>query len=408
MEDVHGVVIVGSGIGGLATALALHRKGIGSLVLERSETLRADGVAITIHANGWRALDSLGVGTDLRELAILITEEQRVWPQQNKTILAPTRKELRCLTRKDLVETLAKHLPAGTIRFGCHITAIEAADSRSHGAILTTVDGSTVKAKVLIGCDGANSVVAKFLGLSRPSQLPCLGILGLTTYPKGQPFGSEYLHLLGKGYAFGQIPITENVVHFYMNLFIPSTDPDDPHNTKDASRGENYALRKLQECQCPAEIAETMRRSDPESLKILTRIWYRPPWRLLLGRFQRGTVTVAGDAMHVMGPFNGQGGAAALEDAVVLARLLSLAIPPGGVDADSEMTDHELYEKISEAIGRYVKERRPRVLKLSLESFIIGTLLGSKSLVMKLVCRAIMYVLGTKSRFQENFDCGRL
>ncbi|CAL4980939.1 unnamed protein product [Urochloa decumbens] len=409
MEDVHGVVIVGGGIGGLATALALHRKGIDSLVLEKSETLRADGIAISIHANGWRALDSLGVGTELRELAIRITEEQLVWPQQNKSILAPIRKELRCLRRKDLVETLAKNLPAGAIRFGCHIVAIDTPDSRSHGAVLTTVDGSTMKAKVLIGCDGANSVVAKFLGLSRPSQLPCLVILGLTTYPKGHPFGSEYLHLLGKGFAFGQIPVTENIVHFYMNLSIPSTvsDCDDPYTTKDSSRGEDYALRKLQECQCPAEIAEKMQRSDPESLKILTRIWYRPPWRLLLGRFRRGTVTVAGDAMHVMGPFNGQGGAAALEDAVVLARSLSQAMP-NGVDADAEMTGHGLDEKLSAAIGRYVQERRPRVVRLSLESFVVGTLLGAKSLVKKLVCRAIMAVLGTRSRFHENFDCGRL
>lgn len=64
-------------------------------------------------------------------------------------------------------------------------------------------------------------MVAKFLGLSRPSQLPCLGILGLTSYPKGHPFGPEYLHILGEGYAFGQIPITENIVHFYVNLSVP-------------------------------------------------------------------------------------------------------------------------------------------------------------------------------------------
>jgi 2-polyprenyl-6-methoxyphenol hydroxylase-like FAD-dependent oxidoreductase len=43
------------------------RKGISSLVLERSEALRADGVAIGIHANGWRALEHLGVAAVLRE-----------------------------------------------------------------------------------------------------------------------------------------------------------------------------------------------------------------------------------------------------------------------------------------------------------------------------------------------------
>ncbi|CAB4268360.1 unnamed protein product [Prunus armeniaca] len=54
------IVIVGGGICGLATALALHRKGIRSVVLERSNALRAAGAAIIVHPNGWRALDQLG------------------------------------------------------------------------------------------------------------------------------------------------------------------------------------------------------------------------------------------------------------------------------------------------------------------------------------------------------------
>ena len=49
--------------------------------------------------------------------------------------------------------------------------------------------------------------------------------------------------------------------------------------------------------------------SDVESLSP-THVRYRAPWNLLLGKFRKGTVIVAGDAMHVMGPFLGQGGAA--------------------------------------------------------------------------------------------------
>ncbi|GMN21951.1 hypothetical protein TIFTF001_045579 [Ficus carica] len=64
------IVIVGAGICGLTTALALHRKGIKSVVLERSETLRASGAAIAILTNGWRALDQLGIGPKLRPTAL--------------------------------------------------------------------------------------------------------------------------------------------------------------------------------------------------------------------------------------------------------------------------------------------------------------------------------------------------
>ncbi|KAL6604049.1 hypothetical protein ACP70R_044410 [Stipagrostis hirtigluma subsp. patula] len=396
MAEVHGIVIVGGGICGLATALALHRKGISSLVLEKSETLRADGVATAIHANGWRALEQLGVATELRETANLVTAYHSVWQQQNRTTLVPFSKELRCLKRKDLVEALAKNLPAGTIRFGCHIAAI-APDSVGHGTVISTTDGSTIKAKVLIGCDGANSVVAKYLGLGHPLQLPRFIILGLTSYPHGHPFGTHFRRLGYEDFAFGLIPVTENLVHFFVSRSSASTGIGN-----DERAAKEYVLEKLEDC--PAELADVVRRCDAEAepLRTLTKVWYRPPWQVMLGGFQRGTVTVAGDAMHVMGPFIGQGGSAALEDAVVLARSLSRA----GVDAATG--DRELHEKMSVALGKYVRERRPRVFVLSLESFVVGALLTARSAVKKLVCVAILAVLGSESRRHANYDCGRL
>lgn len=164
-------------------------------------------------------------------------------------------------------------------------------------------------------------------------------------------------------------------------------------------------LEKLEEC--PADIAEMVRRCDPETepLKTLTRVWYKPPWQVLFGRFQRGTVAVAGDAMHAMGPFIGQGGSAALEDAVVLARSVSRALP-GGVDAVT--SDRELHEKISAALGKYVRERRMRVFTLSLEAFVTGALLTAKSLAKYLVLVPILVLLGSESRRHANYDCGRL
>lgn len=48
------------------------RKGVRSIVLERSETLRASGAGIGILANGWRALEQLGVASHLRKTALPI------------------------------------------------------------------------------------------------------------------------------------------------------------------------------------------------------------------------------------------------------------------------------------------------------------------------------------------------
>ncbi|KAJ0603901.1 putative FAD-binding domain, FAD/NAD(P)-binding domain superfamily [Helianthus annuus] len=71
MDDDDEVVIIGAGICGLATAIALHKKGIKCVVMEMSESLRnVTGAAIGIRPNGWRALDQLGVAEILRRAAI--------------------------------------------------------------------------------------------------------------------------------------------------------------------------------------------------------------------------------------------------------------------------------------------------------------------------------------------------
>ena len=62
------MVVVGAGIAGLATAVALRRVGIKALVLERSDGLRATGAALTLFPNAWRALDALGVAHKLTPL----------------------------------------------------------------------------------------------------------------------------------------------------------------------------------------------------------------------------------------------------------------------------------------------------------------------------------------------------
>nr|GMD78111.1 FAD-dependent urate hydroxylase-like [Ipomoea batatas] len=82
--EKHEIVIIGGGICGLATALALHRKGLKSIVLERSETLRAQGGGIGLLPNAWRALDQLGVGSRLRSMAVLLQGGRDILIDENK------------------------------------------------------------------------------------------------------------------------------------------------------------------------------------------------------------------------------------------------------------------------------------------------------------------------------------
>ena len=70
MSTQQPILIIGGGIGGLASALALSRLGIPTLVIEQADEFREVGAGIQVGPNGFRALDRLGVLAQARELAV--------------------------------------------------------------------------------------------------------------------------------------------------------------------------------------------------------------------------------------------------------------------------------------------------------------------------------------------------
>lgn len=163
------IVIVGAGIAGLTTSLGLHRLGIESLVLESSDSLRVGGFALTVWENAWKALDVVGVGNILRhqhlQLHGNVTTSLVMGQQTSSTSFMDKKgkygaREVRCIGRNLLLEALANELPSGSIRYMSKVVAIQ---ESGLSKILHLVDGTAIKTKVLIGCDGVNSVVAKWL-----------------------------------------------------------------------------------------------------------------------------------------------------------------------------------------------------------------------------------------------------
>lgn len=150
----------------------------------------------------------------------------------------------------------------------------------------------------------------------------------------------------------------------------------------------------------PLDAMEMIRNCKLNSLH-LTDLKYRPPWDLLLNNFRKGSVTVAGDAMHATGPFIAQGGSASIEDAVVLARCLAQKMHNARkVGREPNM--------IEEAFHEYVKERKMRIFWLSLRTFLIGKKLDTQSLIVKSIILVIMAVLFRDPNGHTHYDCGTL
>ncbi|RLN41720.1 uncharacterized protein C2845_PM01G35880 [Panicum miliaceum] len=103
----------------------------------------------------------------------------------------------------------------------------------------------------------------------------------------------------------------------------------------------------------PTEYHDVVRHSDLGNLS-WAPLLYRNPLNILTGNAGQGSVTVAGEAYHPMAPDMGQGGCAALEDAVVLARALSSAATP------------------AEGIAAYVAERRRRAAWIVAGAYLSG------------------------------------
>ncbi|OVA15465.1 hypothetical protein BVC80_8411g13 [Macleaya cordata] len=235
------------------------QKGIECVVLERAEFVSTTGAAIGIYTNGWRALDQLGIATQLRHKAIPIKAKE----------------ELRCLKRSDLIQILADSLPLNTIRFGCHILAAKL-DLLTSQPLLQLQDGSVIKSKVLIGCDGVNSVVSKLIGLKATRLFSSCGTSGFTSYPSGHGSSNEFIRMRRGNLLLGRMPVDDNLVYWFVGR--PWT-PSDSRVSKEPELIKRATVESIMDF--PTEIVEMVKNSDLDSLT-LTNLRYRAPWDILL------------------------------------------------------------------------------------------------------------------------------
>ncbi|XP_078148239.1 FAD/NAD(P)-binding oxidoreductase family protein isoform X1 [Carex rostrata] len=351
------VVVVGGGIAGLAVSLALHRLGVSSLVLEQGRTLRAGGTSLTLFKNGWRVLDSLGVGDELRQDFLPIqgmvmkSDDGRELRSFSFDKEAPGQ-EVRAVERRVLLETLANKLPPGTISYSSKVQSVKAQEKE--GTLLELEDGREILAKTVIGCDGVNSPIAKWMGFSEAKFVGHCAFRGMAIYPDGQPFESSVNYIYGRGLRAGFVPVSPSKVYWF--ICFNSNSPGQ-RNT-DPSLLKKEALDLVRDF--PSDLIDTIRNTEEEII-IKTPLVDRWLWPGLTPPAYRNGVVLVGDAWHPMTPNLGQGACCALEDSVVLATKLSGSIGKG-------------QDAVNQALREYTNERWTRVFPLTVRANLVGSL----------------------------------
>ncbi|KAH9295756.1 hypothetical protein KI387_039344 [Taxus chinensis] len=231
----------------------------------------------------------------------------------------------------------------------------------------------------VIGCDGVNSVVAHgFLNLPHPAISGRCGIRGMATYPEGHGLQPRFQIRFLNGISFGRVPINDKDVFWFA---VCSPPP----------QGKEY----------PEEITELVSRAGSDSLS-MTVLRFQWAWKML-EKACKGSVTVAGDAVHPMTPDLGQGGCSALEDAIVVARCLAQGLN-GSADIDKEA------QVIEEAFNKYANERKWRWIWLVSQAYITGFVQqGSSGLARFIRDKILLKIRSRKDMFiHATYDCGTL
>jgi 2-polyprenyl-6-methoxyphenol hydroxylase-like FAD-dependent oxidoreductase len=304
-------LIVGAGIGGLATAIALQRTGREVLVLERAPELWEVGAGISLWPNAVKALRRLGIG-DAVEAAGAPAHDAafRSWRGAQLGASITTQLQGRfgaplvLVHRARLQEVMRRALGPSAIRLGAECAAV-AQDERE--AMVRLVDGDVERAAVVIGADGLRSRVRAALFADAPPRYA-----GITAWRGVVPVDDALCRRIsggesfGHGSLFGVARLGGSQAYWWASARRRESDGEEP------AAEQASLLRAFSRWHAP--IPELVAATPPEAI-IRTCLYERSP----LERLSAGRVALAGDAAHPMLPNLGQGACQAIEDAVALA-----------------------------------------------------------------------------------------
>lgn len=343
MQDLK-VVVIGAGIGGLTTGIALKQLGYEVEIYDRVRELRPAGAGISLWSNGVKVLNQLGLG---KEMAAIGGEMNRMEYRSHKderltnVPLQPLFEKVGQrpypVARTDLQKMLLEAFGKDEVHLGMKCVEVSQ-DENSATAVFE--DGSSATGDVVIGADGIHSITRAYV-LGKPIDLRYAGYVNWNGLVPANPVLCEadnWVLYVGDGKRASMMPVGGDRFYFFFGVPMKQGSKTAPEN-----RQEELFKHFID---WPPAVQSLIEALDPTQTNRIEICDIDPPERLVKGR-----IAVLGDSAHATTPTLGQGGCQAMEDALVLSRYL--------VTTNISVED---------ALLRYEKARKSRTADLVLKA----------------------------------------
>lgn len=318
MKDLK-ILIVGGGIGGLTSAIALGRMGHEVEVIEKDPAWGVYGVGIIQQSNVVRAMSDLGLLDDYLEAGFGFDRVEVRGP--DGAILArlpsprlvdgkPANVGVRRPALHQVLGDRAKEAGA-IIRLGVTVASLE---DDGEAVAVAFSDGTSARYDVVIGADGLYSDTRS--RIFPEAAKPRFTGQCVWRYNLERPDGLDCLQTYVGPVTAGLVPLSDDLMY----MFIVTAEPDNARYPQD---GLAASMRAKLEGGPPqlVELGCQITENDGVVYRPLEVTFLDGPWH-------KGRVVLLGDAVHACTPHLGQGAGMAIEDAIVLAEELSRSASP--------------------------------------------------------------------------------
>ncbi|KML59165.1 monooxygenase [Burkholderia cepacia] len=331
------IAILGAGVAGMSTALALAGRGHRIRLYERRLSDSTMGAGVVLWPNAGFVLAQLGILPDIVEVSGHLRAMRCIDRHGNPFKLTDIRQldrrmgfPTRSILRRDLQAVLARHVAARGIEicFGHCATAIDTGpDGR---AVVRFDNGTAIAPDLVIGADGRMNSVARnhVVGSNTPVYQGFVNWIGVAQSDAPLVDEVSIFDYWGTRERFGIVAIDRQRVYWAA----ARSEADGDGDGDDTVQGDPAPMLERLFDAWPAPIADVMRATPPNTIAKI-RVHDLDP----VDVWHRGNVLLIGDAAHAPLPTSGQGACQALEDAWHLARCLDEYGEGNGSDLDAAL-----------------------------------------------------------------------